>query len=423
MSPKRPQRSYDHRLVRLVQETGDPSIATGLGVPKSTAYGWLRRAPRSVTTAPGEDADSVLQLRRENALLKKRLRRLRAILRVLFVLFRIVKPDLAHLRIPAPEKESLLRAVDRTRGPLGLRRVLSLFGLSAARLHAWRVAAAACQLEDQPSCPKTSPQRLTAAEVLRLRQIVTSDDYRHVPTTRLALLAQRLAHVFVSASTLCRLVRVRGWRRPRLRVYPALPREGVRASRPNEIWHVDVTILRLLDGTRAYLHAVIDNFSRRILAWRVTDRLLPGGTVAILLKAARTLATGAVPTLFADSGSENVNGKVDELVEAGLLKRVLAQTDVLSSNSLIEAFWRSLKHQWLFLNSLDTLPRLRSLVAFYVAEHNSKIPHAAFHGQTPDEMYFGTGDHVPETLATHRKAAREARLAANRAARCAVCTA
>jgi transposase InsO family protein len=35
------------------------------------------------------------------------------------------------------------------------------------------------------------------------------------------------------------------------------------------MWHIDTTVIRLLDGTRAYLHAVIDNFSRRILGWRV----------------------------------------------------------------------------------------------------------------------------------------------------------
>jgi putative transposase len=40
---------------------------------------------------------------------------------------------------------------------------------------------------------------------------------------------------------------------------------------PDEMWHIDTTVIRLLDGTRAYLHAVIDNFSRRILAWRVAD--------------------------------------------------------------------------------------------------------------------------------------------------------
>jgi transposase InsO family protein len=41
------------------------------------------------------------------------------------------------------------------------------------------------------------------------------------------------------------------------------------------MWHVDTTAIRLLDGTRAYLHAVIDNFSRRILSWRVADTFAP----------------------------------------------------------------------------------------------------------------------------------------------------
>ena len=51
---------------------------------------------------------------------------------------------------------------------------------------------------------------------------------------------------------------------------------GIRASRPNQYWHIDTTVIRLLDGTRAYLQAVIDNFSRKILAWRVSERFDPG---------------------------------------------------------------------------------------------------------------------------------------------------
>ena len=61
---------------------------------------------------------------------------------------------------------------------------------------------------------------------------------------------------------------------------------------------------------------------------------------------------------------------------------------------MIEAWWRSLKHQWLFLHSLDSVTTVRRLVAFYVDEHNRVLPHSAFRGQTPDEMYFGTGDTV-----------------------------
>ena len=94
--------------------------------------------------------------------------------------------------------------------------------------------------------------------------------------------------------------------------------------------------------------------------------------------------------LYADSGSENVNGVVDATLFSACLERVLAQVDVTFSNSMIEAFWRSLKHQWLYLNSLDSFEHLRIHVAFYVDPHNTQMPHAAFSGQTPDEMYFGT---------------------------------
>jgi hypothetical protein len=60
---------------------------------------------------------------------------------------------------------------------------------------------------------------------------------------------------------------------------------------------------------------------------------------------------------------------------------------------------------------------VRRHVAFYVEEHNSEIPHSAFQGQTPDKMYFGGGDGVPDRLT----AARELRLTRNRARQCGVC--
>ena len=87
---------------------------------------------------------------------------------------------------------------------------------------------------------------------------------------------------------------------------------------------------------------------------------------------------------------------------------------------MIEAFWRSLKHQWLYLNSLDSIERLRSLVKFFVEEHNTQMPHSAFAGQTPDEMYFGTAVNMPAQLAA-RSEARAERLAANRAMTCSGC--
>jgi hypothetical protein len=79
------------------------------------------------------------------------------------------------------------------------------------------------------------------------------------------------------------------------------------------------------------------------------------------------------------------------------------------------------KHNWLFLNHLDTLATVERLVVFYVQQHNAVIPHSAFHGQTPDEMYFGTGTTIPEHLTVARRLARDARLDKNRSLHCRAC--
>jgi NADH:ubiquinone oxidoreductase subunit len=56
---------------------------------------------------------------------------------------------------------------------------------------------------------------------------------------------------------------------------------------------------------------------------------------------------------------ENVNAHIDDLITAGVLRRVLAFTELKFSNSMIEAWWRSLKHQWLFLHPLDSVTTVR----------------------------------------------------------------
>ncbi|MDJ0974712.1 MAG: DDE-type integrase/transposase/recombinase [Planctomycetota bacterium] len=421
MPATRTQRRYDHRLVELVRNTGDVEHATRIGVPRSTASGWIRGSRRDVVTTTHLD-ESAADLRVRVARLEMRVRRLRAMLGIAIAVLRILQPDLTRLRVPnGRDKGRLLRALERARGVLGLRRILRAIGLSPSRLAAWRRAAKGCALDDVSSCPTTSPHRLTADEISTIGAMVTAPEYRHVPTGRLAMLAQRIGRVFASASTWYRLVRERGWRRPRLRVHPSGPKQGIRATKPNELWHIDTTIIRLLDGTRAYLHAVIDNFSRRILAWRVHDRMQAGNSVEVLVEAGAGLDRELRPTLIADGGIENRNAAVDELIDSGLLERVLAMVDIAFSNSLIEAWWRSVKHNWLFLHQLDSVSKVRGLVAFYVEEHNARIPHSAFKGRTPDEMYFGGGDGVPDQLASARASARQERMTRNRVQECSVC--
>jgi transposase InsO family protein len=79
----------------------------------------------------------------------------------------------------------------------------------------------------------------------------------------------------------------------------------------------------LLDGTKAYLHAVIDNYSRRILAWTVAETLNPVNTCFVLEQAASWL-TDSATKVYMDSGVENLNKEVDKVVGLGILERVIA---------------------------------------------------------------------------------------------------
>lgn len=207
-----------------------------------------------------------------------------------------------------------------------------------------------CELTDVSSCPRSYPTQVTSDEQKTIGALLQDPQYAHVPTGTLVQLAQRMKMVFASATTWYRLMRLHHWRRPRRRIHPGKPTIGVRASHPNEIWHVDISVVKLLDGTRVYMQAVLDNFSRKILAYRVSDRYEPTATATLLEEAASCLPPTVNPgepppdvSIYCDGGVENFNEAVDGVLSRFQIQRIHAQIDVDFSNSLIEAFWRSVK--------------------------------------------------------------------------------
>lgn len=213
--------------------------------------------------------------------------------------------------------------------------------------------------------------------------------------------------------------------RPRLRLYPERALVGIRAATPNALWHLDTTMVRLVDHTRVHICAVIDNASRMILAWRVADRLTPMLSCEVLADAAKWLPQNAAQgstAVLVDGGVENLSATTSEFLEQHrAIQRVLAQVEIPCSNSMIEAMWRSLKHNWLYLHTFDSVAAVQRLMAFFVEQHNCVMPHSAFEGQTPQEMYLGTGGAVEAELRAGHARARIARLALNRAKTCATC--
>jgi hypothetical protein len=143
------------------------NIATDLGVPRSTARGWLGKAP-TVVVSLDVTVLRAPELQEEILRLRRRVKKLTALLRLALALLRSSGFTLTHERLPDGRvKIRILRAVDQAREFVPLRALLRFLQLSPSRFHAWRRRQLACALDDQSSCPHTSPRQLTSPEAGR----------------------------------------------------------------------------------------------------------------------------------------------------------------------------------------------------------------------------------------------------------------
>jgi transposase InsO family protein len=345
------------------------------------------------------------------------------------VSLRVTGFQMQYVRVAAGNlKEKLLDAIASVRSHLSLKECLESIGLTAARYHSWIKRRIKCVLHDQSTCPKLSPTKLTSKETLAIKELVTAKEYAHFSIYSLSMFAKRKQMVFASVTAWYRIARAFNLRRPGVRVYPPKPKIGIRALDPNQIWHVDVSVFRIVNGAKVYIQAIIDNASRYVLAWEVTHTYGGANTRALIERtlegANRRYAKVVVPNLFADNGTENQNKDVDSLVEAGRIIRTIAQIDVEFSNSMIEALFRSLKHRWLYIHSLTTFEALCSAVDEYLTDHNNRLPHYALGGAMPLEVFSGTWTQESHLLLAEDAAkATLQRIEFNRTQNCGLCPA
>jgi hypothetical protein len=169
MSNRR-RRAYDHRIKEQIVRSRNPHLFPALDIPPSTARSWIQRGLGEVVSLHpdnvGEDA-----LRDRIAILERRVRVLSTLLRLKTVLLRISGCQLGWYRLPdSSAKLALLHAAGRARGVLPLSSVLKVLHLSPSRYHAWVRAEQGCDLEDQRSCPRSTPHRLTPEEIATIRE-------------------------------------------------------------------------------------------------------------------------------------------------------------------------------------------------------------------------------------------------------------
>lgn len=386
------RRRYDHRIKRIFYESQDPSLFPELNIPRTTIMTWIKNPPKEVISLKHFDKNNEeLQVDIEES--KVKILKLEALLILMKQVRILFETYYGKLKLNTMEfKTKFINSIKETCQSVSLKESLEIIGIHPARYHYIAKSLKECDATNLKICPKLRPTRLTLDEVMEIKKLVTSEDFSHYSISSLYLHAKRNNVIFASLATWYRTIKEHNLLRPLKRIHPLKPKVGVRALAPNDIWHMDLSVFRFIDGSKAYIQAIIDNFSRMILAYRVSKNYGGENSKNLLYEAIETARIKdsqiiKPPDLFIDSGTENLNTHVQEIEDKDLIKKVIAQIDIHFSNSMIEAFFRKLKHHYLFNKLNSTFQQLESNVKFFVNEHNNKIPLMALKGATPFEKF------------------------------------
>lgn len=169
--------------------------------------------------------------------------------------------------------------------------------------------------------------------------------------------------------------------------YPYLLRH-TKVTKPNQVWAADITYIPMSRGF-AYLVAVMDWYSRRVLAWRLSNTLDTAFCVEAVRKA---LWRHGTPEVFnTDQGAQFTSEDFTSVLLDHGAKISMDGKGRYLDNVFVERLWRSLKYEEVYLNAYDSVAEARAGIRAYFSFYNDERPHQALGYQTPSRFHEGQG--------------------------------
>jgi putative transposase len=179
---------------------------------------------------------------------------------------------------------------------------------------------------------------------------------------------------------------------PGHRIYPYLLR-NLAVVQPNQVWAMDITYIPMARGF-VYLAAVVDWFSRRVLAWKLSITMETNFCIEALEEA---LSMNEKPEMFnTDQGSQFTSEAFTERLKKEGISISMDGKGRWRDNVFVERIWKSIKYEEVYLHAYESVQQARESIGRYLKFYNSVRPHSSLGAFTPDQVYF---NRLPEALA------------------------
>ena len=171
---------------------------------------------------------------------------------------------------------------------------------------------------------------------------------------------------------------------PGHKIYPYLLR-GLKVDRPNQVWATDITYIPMARGF-VYLAAVVDWFSRRVLAWRLSITMEAAFCIEALEEA---LAKHGRPGIFnTDQGSQFTSADFTGVLIDNKIAISMDGKGAWRDNVFVERIWKSVKYEEVYLRAYGSVSEARASLGRDLDFYNGRRPHSSLDRRTPDEAYY-----------------------------------
>ena len=402
-----------HTNLILLHHLGSLSIDLKSTIPRSTLSNWKRK---DISRIIGCDAitDDEISLLKEIAKCKKLLNAAKALYYLFNTISSLFKYADSKDELLKLNKTVILNTIEKVQPILGTKRILKSIGLSYSQMYYW-IEKKKCQNSIFQLCQPRHPNQLLPTEVDIVKDYLIDERFKNWSSLSIYYQALRDKTVCMGIGTWYKYANRFGIKRKFFRINRK-QEIGIRASRPLQILHMDVTIFKPLDNTKVYIYFIVDNFSRVILNWKTSVEYSSSIAMTLLKESISKHGVRPDSTLITDGGPEN-QGEVSKFTAGNQdIIQLIAQKDIIQSNSMIESVNKHIKYYYLFKNELKNLQDTITYLSTSVPDYNNK-PHGRLYGLTPNEVLNGNIP-VKDNYQQDMIEARKNRLEQNRLIEC-----
>lgn len=384
-------KQYDTAFKIWIAYSDDPSLARKHNVSPSTKAHWRKTNFSRYITCPKGDAPFY-----EVELLKHFIndafgRRLYSVYRSISDVYRSIlelNPDWKTAFNSS--KNIILDAINKAKHVIGTKYALGLFRISRKKYDSW-LKNTSCPASVSGTCLYQYPNQTPIAAIENLKRLFARLTTLHWPLNSIYYQALRDKLFSFSLTTFYKYVKKLKLAVNLIRIKKIRYPTGLRADAINKTWHADVTVIKTIQNVKIYVHLVIDNFSRYVLAWRASYHMEYKDRFDTLIEAVSKCSTkrpGQAIDLIVDGGPENKPIPVPLVLDEVNINKIIAQHDIQLSNSMAESANKQLKYGFLRrFPPPENIEQFNQLMYNAVNEFNNIRPFSPIFGFTPNEVY------------------------------------